>query len=451
MRILTLISPVVFLALSACNGAATDANTSPIDTGYIYIDVDGDGSPADEDCDDNNPLRSPEKVEQCDNIDNDCDDIVDEDPIDALSWYADGDNDGFGTPDDVITTCDQTPMDGRVTNDLDCDDNNPLANPNMDEECDGFDNDCDGELDEDLPPDAPRWYTDNDGDGYGFPPSELVACVSPGPGWIEVGGDCNDNAAVINPGASEDCDTPVDDNCDGSKNDANAIGCEFFYQDYDGDGYGLTSSGQCTCHGGWAFDATQGGDCDDYAADAHPNGDEVCGDNVDQDCDGFDATCNATSLSTADVTYYGDTFQDQAGDSVVRAGDLNDDGYDDMFYGSPHDTNSSYGYGDAYVVFGPVAQGTYQDSYYASVNFYGEDYGDWAGMAVASIGDNNGDGYPDVAISAPRDDDGTTNAGAIYVVNGPLNAGMFDLMYADAKLTGTHYEEQVGDKACARG
>ena len=401
MRILTLISPVVFLALSACNGAATDANTSPIDTGYIYIDVDGDGSPADEDCDDNNPLRSPEKVEQCDNIDNDCDDIVDEDPIDALSWYADGDNDGFGTPDDVITTCDQTPMDGRVTNDLDCDDNNPLANPNMDEECDGFDNDCDGELDEDLPPDAPRWYTDNDGDGYGFSTVELVACVSPGPGWIEVGGDCNDNAAVINPGASEDCDTPVDDNCDGSKNDANAIGCEFFYQDYDGDGYGLTSSGQCTCHGGWAFDATQGGDCDDYAADAHPNGDEVCGDNVDQDCDGFDATCNATSLSTADVTYYGDTFQDQAGDSVVRAGDLNDDGYDDMFYGSPHDTNSSYGYGDAYVVFGPVAQGTYQDSYYASVNFYGEDYGDWAGMAVASIGDNNGDGYPDVAISAP--------------------------------------------------
>lgn len=450
MRIVNVTTTTLFLALSACTGT-TPTDDPTRDTGYIYIDVDGDGVPADEDCDDNNPLRSPEKVEVCDTVDNDCDGEVDEDPIDALTWYNDADGDGFGDPDDVITTCDQSDNPDRVLNDLDCDDTNNLANPNQTEECDGWDNDCDGDVDEDLPPDAPRWYTDADADGYGFPPSELVACVSPGPGYIEQGGDCNDNASLINPGALEDCSTPLDDNCDGNKNDIDALGCEWFYQDYDGDGYGVDSTGTCQCHGGWSMDATVGGDCNDYADDAYPGGQEICGDSVDQDCDGADGACASTSLSDADVTYYGDTFQDQAGAHIVRAGDLNNDGYDDLLYGSPHATNSSYGYGDAYVVFGPLASGTYVDSYYADVNFFGEDYGDWAGMAVASIGDNNGDGHADIALTAPRDDDANYNAGAVYIIHGPLTSGLNDLMYAPVKVTGESYEDQIGITIAAAG
>jgi hypothetical protein len=450
MRIAKAIFCTFLFALTACNGGSS-TDTAPRDTGYIYIDVDGDGSPAEEDCDDNNPLRSPEKVEVCDMVDNDCDDIVDEDPIDALHWYADLDTDGFGDPDDVLTTCDQSDVPGRVLNDGDCDDTNALANPNMIEECDGWDNDCDGDIDEDLPPDAPRWYTDADGDGYGFPPSEVIACVSPGPDYVEQGGDCNDNNAVIHPGAEEDCSTPLDDDCDGDKNDIGALGCEWYYQDYDSDGYGVDTTGVCQCHGNWTLDATVGGDCDDYAADAHPGGQEICGDTIDQDCDGFDSPCTSMSLSAADVIYYGDTFQDQAGASVVRAGDLNNDGYDDLLYGSPHATNSSYGYGDAYVVFGPLASGVYQDSYLADVNYFGEDYGDWAGMAVASIGDNNGDGFPDIAITAPRDDDANYNAGAVYVVHGPLASGMHDLMNISVKLTGEGYEDQIGITLAAAG
>ena len=234
-------------------------------------------------------------------------------------------------------------------------------------------------------------------------------------------------------------------------NDIDALGCDWFYQDYDGDGYGVDNTGTCQCHGGWSMDATVGGDCDDYADDAYPGGQEICGDSVDQDCDGADGACASMSLSNADVTYYGDTFQDQAGAHIVRAGDLNNDGYDDLLYGSPHATNSSYGYGDAYVGFGPLTSGTYVDSYYADVNFFGEDYGDWAGMAVASIGDNNGDGHPDIALTAPRDDDANYNAGAVYIIHGPLTSGINDLMYAPVKVTGEGYEDQIGITIAAAG
>ena len=62
------------------------------------MDLDEDGVPNCNDCDDLNPSVNPEAEEQCDGIDNDCDGSVDEnDAVDVIAWYPDGDGDGYGS------------------------------------------------------------------------------------------------------------------------------------------------------------------------------------------------------------------------------------------------------------------------------------------------------------------------------------------------------------------
>ncbi len=82
-----------------------------------------------------------------------------------------------------------------------------------DEVCDGEDNDCDGDIDEDAT-DASTFFVDADGDGYGDDASTELACDLPS-GMSDVGGDCDDNDASSYPDGLELCDG-VDNDCDGA-------------------------------------------------------------------------------------------------------------------------------------------------------------------------------------------------------------------------------------------
>jgi len=150
-------------------------------------DADADGrDSADfggDDCDDTDPQTYPGAPEQCDHVDNDCDEVVDDDPIDPITWYLDADNDGFGHPDRWAVACFEGA--GVSANGDDCDDDDPLVNPDATEIWyDGIDQDCD------------RRDDDRDGDGYGFAT------------------DCDDLRPEAWPGA-EELRNDLDDDCDG--------------------------------------------------------------------------------------------------------------------------------------------------------------------------------------------------------------------------------------------
>lgn len=91
------------------------------------------------------------------------------------------------------------------------------------EQCDGVDNDRDGQVDEDF---------DQDGDGYaaGSTCEDLAAM------------DCDDNNPSIHPGAQEICDNTVDEDCDGQSNQSRA-----WYEDVDADGYGASDHIEWAC------------------------------------------------------------------------------------------------------------------------------------------------------------------------------------------------------------
>lgn len=140
---------------------------------------------------------------------------------------------------------------------------------------------------------ATAYYTDNDGDGYGT--GEPQYGCEPIEGLVDLDGDCDDTNAAINPGAAEVCDN-LDNDCNGQADDG--LPTTTYYEDADGDGYGLNESTFTGCSQPAGY-AAQDGDCDDSNAAINPGAEEVCGDGIDQDCDGSDASCVSCSVFTA--------------------------------------------------------------------------------------------------------------------------------------------------------
>jgi hypothetical protein len=316
-------TPALFLLsfLVACNGDKPTDDTSaplndtgddPVETGteddtgtpVLPTDIDGDGYTDDEDCDDANPAIYPGADEYCNDVDNDCDGVLDNDPVDPRTWYIDADGDGFGDSADGLASCD--PMEDRVSTSGDCDDADDRVHPDALETCNGVDDNCDGDADGVGSVDATTWYADTDADGYGDPNAPSGGCEAPS-GTVANASDCDDTDAAVHPGVLEDCDG-VDNNCDGNVDEGEATSGSTFYADVDGDGFGDAASTRTACSLPSGY-TTSSNDCDDTNASAHPGASEYCN-GADDDCDSVVDENDAIDVAT----WYADTDGDGHGD-----------------------------------------------------------------------------------------------------------------------------------------
>ena len=169
------------------------------------------------------------------------------------------------------------------TADVDCDDANPLVHTSSLESCNGFDDDCDGLVDEsdDVLLDSLTVFPDVDGDGYGA--GDGITVCEPMTGYVEQSGDCDDGDPEVFPLAGEQCNER-DDDCDGEI-DENPPDAAFWFPDSDGDGFGAVIGAVRACEQPSGFVAN-GDDCDDLDPAHNPNTPEVC-DGQDNDCDGL--------------------------------------------------------------------------------------------------------------------------------------------------------------------
>jgi hypothetical protein len=327
-------------SFEVCNGLDDDGDGN-IDENlaiaqYADADQDGYGDPAvlvnqcnilpgyvtnNLDCDDQSTVVHPANAEYCDHLDNNCDGTIDE----GFTWsdyYSDNDGDGFGNPDAFVSAC--LSPDNFVLQPGDCDDENVSINPNAFEICNDIDDNCDINIDEGLQ--FETYYEDLDQDGYGNDAVSVVKCILP-MGFVALHGDCSDEAPAINPGnieqcgdgldndcngqidegcivdndedgfdATQDCDDEnalifpgavescngFDDNCDGTVDEG--LNFEVYFIDNDADGFGTTDVVETGCSAPLGYVAIDG-DCDDANPLIQPTAEEVC-DEIDNNCNG---------------------------------------------------------------------------------------------------------------------------------------------------------------------
>lgn len=280
-----------------------------------------------------------------------------------------------------------------------------------------------------------------DGDGDGISTGELG------------GEDCDDTNPDIGPGAEEVCDG-VDNDCDGliDAEDPDILDPIEGHPDLDGDGYGDTSITVLTCDLDDLSDV--GGDCNDGDPTVNPGAMEVCGDGLDNDCDGTAGACAWSGdimVDEADFISFGEMGSDQMASDIVSA-DMNGDGHSDLIVASQYSGRGTDSGGAVYIIEGPIAPAVSGIETQASVIIDGSYASGMAGDALATL-DFDSDGADDLIIGASRVDSTTgdaDNAGAIHIFYGGLTADS-ETASADLTIYGSLNGQRLGEDIDAGG
>ncbi len=413
-------------APETCNDTDDDCDTQvdeeaiDADTWHPDRDDDGYGDPAeslaacsrpegyvadDTDCNDDVDSIHPGADETCDDVDQDCDDIVDNDAIDGTTYYTDADGDDFGDDATAEVRCD----DGGTLVEVpgDCDDSDDTVFPDAPELCgDGQVNACEA-----VPDDAALVCG-----GWGDPVLTADASSS-GSGEAALGSAL---AAAGDIDGDGDIDLVIGA-VDGGTDGAGAVAVVRMPAPA-GDLFArVTWLEGAAAQAGLGSEVASAGDVDgDDKADLL-----VAARHADSDAQGLVYLLPGTASSTADAlaTWTGEAAGDLAGaEALAGTGDVTGDGVPDFVVGARYGSLGDTLAGQAYLVSGAV-RGDH-DLADASARLYATSAYGFAAARVLAPGDLDGDGTADFVLEGTGD--------LAWIVLGPVS-GDVDVQ-ADADL-----------------
>ena len=277
----------------------------------------------------------------------------------------------------------------------------------------------------------------------GEPASDTVD--DDGDGYSENEGDCDDADADISPDGVDGLITDRD--CDGVSAEGTLELAEYAFigespDDYAG--YWVSTAGDVDGDG--LDDVLVGAYDDDDMGRSAGAGYLILGSSLDLH--------GAFDLSVADYKIVGEDEGDWAGFVVETAGDIDGDGTPDILVGAYGVDDRGPTTGAVYVVLsGSIgATGTISLSD-ADYKIIGESERDYAGYALSSAGDIDGDGLDDILVGASGQEAGGRFAGAAYVILASSLATdpPTDLSKADYKFVGETEEDWAGYSVSGAG